>query len=226
MKPMSSPEATDRVVSPPPAAAAKSEGGAVANSDAAAKSEGGTVANSDAAAQAVAPAASTTRTQRWRAALSAGRVTHLLGVPDSSTAELFGEPVTAMGNGSLVGRRPLVITVCREGEAFAMAAGLWAGGARPAVWMQSTGLFGSGDSIRSVGQELRVPVPLVVGWRGRLGKPNAGQFDTATEWLEPTLLAWRIPYVVAATADGVELGPWLSEFAWEEPGIRAFVVPQ
>ncbi len=216
MKPISSSAATDRAAQPLPsplAAATTAEDRSVANADAAPPS-------------AAAPAVSMTRTQRWRAALSAGRITHLLGVPDSATAELFGEPVVATGNGTLVGERPLIITVCREGEAFAMAAGLWAGGARPAVWMQSTGVFGSGDSIRSVGQELRVPVPLVVGWRGRLGKPNAGQFDTATEWLEPTLHAWRIPYLVAATADGVELGRWLAEFAWNEPGIRAFVVPQ
>lgn len=176
------------------------------------------------------------RTQRWRAALRSAGVAYLIGIPDSSTAELFGGPLTALGAGSSdrdVGHRdlpererPAVITVCREGEAFALAAGLWAGGVRCVVWMQSTGLFASGDSIRSVGQELRVPVPLVVGWRGRLGKPNAGQFDTATELLEPTLQAWRIPYVLSETPDAFELAEWLETFAWDDPGIRALVVPQ
>lgn len=176
------------------------------------------------------------RTQRWRAALRSAGATHLIGIPDSSTAELFRAPITAADReprhcepgycepGSC--EHPPVITVCREGEAFALAAGLWAGGTRPVVWMQSTGLFASGDSIRSVSHELRVPVPLVVGWRGRMGKPNAGQFDTATELLEPTLQAWRIPYVVAATPDADELADWLATFAWEQPGVRALVVPQ
>ncbi|MFM7072816.1 MAG: hypothetical protein ACKO38_13590 [Planctomycetota bacterium] len=186
------------------------------------------------------------RTQRWRAALRSAGVAYLIGIPDSSTAELFGRPLTTLAAGSperdVMDRdpperkrperqlpdleRPAVITVCREGEAFALAAGLWAGGVRCVVWMQSTGLFASGDSIRSVGQELRVPVPLVVGWRGRLGKPNAGQFDTATELLEPTLQAWRIPYVLAETPDAFELAEWLESFAWDDPGVRALVVPQ
>jgi hypothetical protein len=59
-----------------------------------------------------------------------------------------------------------------------------------------------------------------------MGKPNAGQFDTATELLEPTLQAWRIPYVVAATPDADELADWLAAFAWDQPGVRALVVPQ
>ncbi len=181
------------------------------------------------------------RTQRWRAALRSAGATHLIGIPDSSTAELFRAPITAADREPRhcepdscepdscepdSCEQPPVITVCREGEAFALAAGLWAGGTRPVVWMQSTGLFASGDSIRSVSHELRVPVPLVVGWRGRMGKPNAGQFDTATELLEPTLQAWRIPYVVAATPDADELADWLAAFAWDQPGVRALVVPQ
>jgi sulfopyruvate decarboxylase subunit alpha len=166
------------------------------------------------------------RTRRWRAALRSAGATHLIGIPDSSTAELFRSPLTAADPKTGCSEPPPVITVCREGEAFAMAAGLWAGGTRPVVWMQSTGLFASGDSIRSVSQELLAPVPLVVGWRGRMGKPNAGQFDTATELLEPTLQAWRIPYVLAATPDANELAEWLASFNWNQPGIRALIVPQ
>ena len=42
-----------------------------------------------------------------------------------------------------------LVRVCREGEAWAIAAGLWIGGARPLVVIQNTGLFESGDSLRN-----------------------------------------------------------------------------
>ena len=47
-------------------------------------------------------------------------VTHVVGLPDNSSAQLI----------ALLGREPEMrfITVTREGEAFAIAAGLWMGG--------------------------------------------------------------------------------------------------
>jgi len=65
--------------------------------------------------------------------------THLLGIPDNTTAPLFDDRrATAFGLDSLI--------VSREGEAFAIASGLWLGGKRPVVVIQNTGLLESGDS--------------------------------------------------------------------------------
>ena len=38
----------------------------------------------------------------------------------------------------------LIIPVCREGEAMAVAAGLWVGGAKPVILIQNTGLLNLG----------------------------------------------------------------------------------
>ncbi|MFO0816711.1 MAG: hypothetical protein U1A77_02140 [Pirellulales bacterium] len=156
---------------------------------------------------------------RWRTAMRRAGVTHVVGVPDSVTAGLFALPI-ADEHG------PRVVTVCREGEAFAIAAGLWASGARPLVWIQSTGLFESGDSLRSVSAELQVPLDVVIGWRGHSGKLNAGHADTARDWLEPTLFAWRVNYRVAASAEASELEEWLRQDTDRLLDLRALLIPQ
>ena len=57
---------------------------------------------------------------------------HVVWIPDT----LFGQWEKALLE------LPLhLIRVCREGEAWPLAAGLWAGGARPLIIMQTTGLF-------------------------------------------------------------------------------------
>ena len=45
--------------------------------------------------------------------------------------------------------RTRVVRVCREGEAWEVAAGLHLGGATPIVMIQCTGLFESGDALRN-----------------------------------------------------------------------------
>lgn len=160
--------------------------------------------------------------ENWRAAMREAGVTHVIGIPDTVTAPLFADSSGCRDQQTW----PRVIAVCREGEAFALAAGLWAGGARPLVWIQSTGLFEAGDGLRSVAHELNAPLDIVVGWRGRSGKLNAGHPDTARDWLEPTLFAWRINYQVAAGPEAVELEDWLRRGADREQDVRVLVIPQ
>ena len=52
----------------------------------------------------------------------------------------------------------LIIPVCIEGEAMAVATGLWVGGAKPVVLIQNTGLFESGDSIRGINIDMAIPI--------------------------------------------------------------------
>ena len=56
----------------------------------------------------------------------------------------------------------------REGEAWAIAAGLQLGGKRPLVMIQNTGLFESGDALRNVLFDLRLPLVAVIGYRSAL----------------------------------------------------------
>src|SRR5215469_9814159 len=69
-------------------------------------------------------------------------LTHVVWLPDS-TLGLWETALAASAKFRLV-------RVCREGEAWALAAGLYLGGARPIVVVQNTGLFESGDALRNV----------------------------------------------------------------------------
>ena len=132
-------------------------------------------------------------------------MTHLIGVPDNGTAALF----------SLAGSHPDVdvLTVTREGEAFAVAAGLWLGGKHPVVTVQNTGLLESGDSLRGTAYRMGVPLLILVGIRGYAkmtlhysdieATRAAGQapqtmkradIDSVALITEPTLEAWEVPY--------------------------------
>ncbi len=124
-------------------------------------------------------------------------VTHLIWLPDTETSALLE---------ALEGQSSLrLVPVAREGEAIPIAAGLWAGGKRPAVLIQSTGFFESGDSIRGIGLDLGIPLVTLVGYRGYRSKGPVE--DSAAIYLEPILRAWTIPYaIVKDDADLYRIG--------------------
>ena len=131
-------------------------------------------------------------------------VTHVVGLPDNGSRALF-ELLWA-------GRRIEVVQVGREGEAFAIASGLYLGGARPLVLIQNTGLLEAGDALRGTAYNMGVPLVLLVGYRGYPSLlPNAPQVDTAAAFTEPTLRAWDIPYDVLA--DDQDAGRLAAAFA-------------
>jgi sulfopyruvate decarboxylase TPP-binding subunit len=122
------------------------------------------------------------------AALKACGVTHVVWVPDSELGTW--EPALTGPDGL-----PLV-RVCREGEAFAVAAGLWLGGKQPVIVIQCTGLFEAGDALRNVVHDLGVPVFLIVGVRSWLAYQQGQSQDTCPVYTEPIVQAWRVPYVL------------------------------
>lgn len=141
--------------------------------------------------------------------LRAHRVTHVIGLPDNSTAALFAV---------LQERNEItVVSVTREGEAFAIAAGLWMGGAVPVVLIQNTGFFESGDALRGCVSRLRIPLVCLIGYRGYRKLKAAGlepsvdlltpdnlsrpEQDSCALLFEPTLRAWGVPYELLANDD-------------------------
>src|SRR5688572_2400148 len=87
-------------------------------------------------------------------------ITHVVWVPDS-----------AMGTWEAAleaSRQIRLIRVCREGEAWPLAAGLLLGGRTPLVVMQTTGLFESGDALRNALFDLKLPVFALIGVRNGL----------------------------------------------------------
>ena len=112
-------------------------------------------------------------------------VTHVVTVPDSTIGRW--EP-------ALEASETLrVIRVCREGEAWAVAAGLFLGGATPIVMIQCTGLFESGDALRNVLHDWKLPIPSLIGYRSYLNQDTIPG-DTCLVFTEPILDAWRIDY--------------------------------
>ncbi len=122
------------------------------------------------------------------AALRDCGVTHVVWIPDSELGSwqpaLLAEPSLAL------------VRVCREGEAVAVAAGLYLGGQRPVVAIQCTGLFDAGDALRNFVHDLKLPLFFVIGVRGYLARRDGTTADTCPVFTEPIVQAWRLPYVV------------------------------
>lgn len=136
-------------------------------------------------------------------ALAKAGVDHVVGLPDNASAALYEE---------LAARPELaVLTVTREGEAFAIASGLWLGGKTPVVLIQNTGFLESGDSLRGTAMRMGVPLVCLVTYRGYQKLPvgadaeaapdvmTRADVDSAAVVLEPTLEAWRIPFTMIST---------------------------
>lgn len=143
-------------------------------------------------------------------ALEGAGVTHVLGIPDNTSGVLFD----ALQDHPSI----RLVAVTREGEAFAVASGLWLGGASPLVVIQNTGFLESGDAIRGTATRMGAPVPFVVTGRGYAKMEAAGlgpetprtpelltrpELDSVAFLTEPTLDAWGIPYDVCRPGNDV-----------------------
>lgn len=138
-------------------------------------------------------------------------VTHGVGLPDSVTAPLIARFEE--------GAQTRWIPVTREGEAFAIAAGLWVGGRTPVVLIQNTGLLESGDSLRGVALRMGVPLLCLVTYRGVAAARASGwrpgdaldrthlvrpDVDSTALLTEPTLDAWSVPHATYRSLDDLD----------------------
>jgi sulfopyruvate decarboxylase subunit alpha len=135
-------------------------------------------------------------------------VTHVVTVPDNTSAPVLAALEEEGGRAS--GSPIQVVYATREGEAVALAAGLWLGGAIPVVLIQNTGLLEAGDGLRGTASRMGAPLLLMVTLRGyrearKLGvDPGKGvrgrddlvrqELDSAAFMTERTLKAWGIPF--------------------------------
>lgn len=119
--------------------------------------------------------------------LSELEITHVVWIPDSLTGTWEQALEEAQGL--------TLVRVCREGEAWAIAAGLWVSGQRPLVIMQTTGFFESADSMRNAIFDLHLPLLAIVGGRNMLTEAN----DSAKTYAFPVIEAWGLDYVLVRT---------------------------
>ncbi|MEX2152066.1 MAG: hypothetical protein WD825_01935 [Gemmatimonadaceae bacterium] len=109
-------------------------------------------------------------------------VTHVITVPDSTIGR-WEEGIESSGIS--------LVRVCREGEAWTIAGGLYLGGASPLVLIQCTGLFESGDALRNVLHEWKLPIYSIIGYRSYLNQDSLPG-DTTLVFTEPILAAWKM----------------------------------
>jgi sulfopyruvate decarboxylase TPP-binding subunit len=141
--------------------------------------------------------------------------THLVWLPDTESGYLYK---TLSEDPDLT-----LVPVTREGETFAIALGLLVGGKKPVVCIQNTGFFESGDSIRGLWIDLKLPIMALVGYRGWEG--GGPSEDSAATFLEPILKAWDIPYeIVQNDAEVEDAVPRKYREAIDQPGPAVVLI--
>jgi sulfopyruvate decarboxylase subunit alpha len=118
-------------------------------------------------------------------------VTHVVTVPDSTIGRWERD---------IAATRVRIVRVCREGEAWTIAGGLYLGGASPLVLIQNTGLFESGDALRNTLHEWRLPIYSIIGYRSYLNQTLLPG-DTSLKFTEPVLTAWKLDMQLITEAE-------------------------
>ena len=67
----------------------------------------------------------------------------------------------------------------KEDEGMGLCAGAWMGGKRPAIIMQNTALGVTLNTLATLTQFYRMPLPMLISYRGELGEPVACQVEMA-----------------------------------------------
>jgi sulfopyruvate decarboxylase subunit alpha len=135
----------------------------------------------------------------WAAAVCAGvraaGCRHVFYVPDnplSHVLRIFREQLTDI--------RTVLAT--REEEAFGLAAGVYLGGGRPAVMLQSSGLGNSLNALTSLLLPYQIPALILISMRGDDGEWNAAQVPMGRA-VRGVLDAIGVPHVTVEMAGTV-----------------------
>ena len=151
------------------------------------------------------------------AELKKNGISHVIWLPDSETNWLF-MLMKAEPSLTLVG-------VTREGLAFSTASGVWAGGKKPVILIQNTGLMESGDSLRGWALGLNIPVVMMVGYRG--WTRHGVNTDTAATYTERFLSAFGINYyLVEDDADAPRISIAFDEAAKTKRPVAVLVADE
>ncbi len=124
--------------------------------------------------------------------LAAAGCREVVYVPDNPLSHILRELAAAH-------REARTTLATREEEAFGIAAGLYLGGARPAVMLQSSGLGNSLNAIGSLLLPYEIPVLIIISMRGEEGEWNAAQRPMGLA-VRPILDAFGLAHVVIPDA--------------------------
>jgi len=130
------------------------------------------------------------------AGLSAAGIRHVVYVPDNPLSHLLDELAR-----HYPGVRQTLAT--REEEAVGIAAGLYLGGVRTAILMQSSGLGNCTNALASLLVAYQVPVAFVMSMRGDPGEWNWAQVPLGRA-IRPMLDALGVPHLTVDRAEDAE----------------------
>jgi phosphonopyruvate decarboxylase len=125
--------------------------------------------------------------------LAARGVTELIGVPCSYLTPL----INRAASGSFMRYLPAT----QEGEAVAVASGSWLAGDCSAVIGQNSGLGNMVNPLTSLNYPHRIPVPVLVTWRGEPGRPDEPQHQLLGAITPGMLSLLRTSYSVLPTEE-------------------------
>ena len=130
------------------------------------------------------------------AGLAASGIGHVVFVPDNPLSHLLA---------ALSRDYPHVCQTLatREEEAVGIASGLYLGGVRPAVLMQSSGLGNCANAVGSLLVAYQIPVVLVMSMRGDPGEWNWAQVPFGRA-VRPLLDSLGLPHAAVNHADEAE----------------------
>jgi sulfopyruvate decarboxylase subunit alpha len=130
------------------------------------------------------------------AGLHAAGSRHVIYVPDNPLShvlrilrESFPDVITTLAT--------------REEDAFGIAAGLYLGGARPTVMLQSSGLGNSLNALTSLLIPYKIPMLIVISMRGDAGEWNDAQVPMG-RGVRPICDAIGLPHATADTPESTE----------------------
>ena len=96
----------------------------------------------------------------------------------------------------------LHLPATNERESVGIAVGAWLAGKNPSLYMQNSGFFEASNDIGSLLIACRIPLPVVVAWRGAPGE-TATQHLALGEATMPLLDSLKIPYITKASAENI-----------------------
>lgn len=99
------------------------------------------------------------------------------------------------------------VPVCNEGVGFGICAGAWLGGRKPVLFMENSGLRSAAEAIARLnfhsgggGGNHGIGTLIVASYRGDIGDTEFWSIPHAIT-CEPLLKAFRLPYLIARSAD-------------------------
>jgi sulfopyruvate decarboxylase subunit alpha len=135
---------------------------------------------------------------QWAAGVCAGLHAagsrHVVYVPDNPLSHVL----RVLAGRAYDDVRTTVAT--REEEAFGIAAGLYLGGAKPTVMLQSSGLGNSLNALTSLLLPYKIPALIVISMRGDAGEWNEAQVPMGRA-VRAICDAIGIPHVTVDTAE-------------------------